>query len=119
MCSDVPSDVIMRGMLGVAETKRRFGEVIDRVLAGERVVVTRRGKPVAAIVPLWDHTRIVPVWDKPQIGIAEPGPEADEPPLGLGAVAGAMAGWDDLEEVMAAAVTTRSVARERSVPELA
>ena len=119
MCSDVPSDVIMRGMLGVAETKRRFGEVIDRVLAGERVVVTRRGKPVAAIVPLWDHTRIVPVWDTPHHDSSEPAPEADGRRLGLGAVAGAMGGWDDLEEVMAAAVTTRSVARERSVPELA
>lgn len=109
----------MMVMLGVAETKRRFGEVIDRVLAGERVVVTRRGEPVAAIVPLWDHTRIVPVWDNPQKDSADQAPEADDRPLGLGAVAGAMAGWDDLEEVVAAAVTTRSVARERNVPELA
>jgi hypothetical protein len=29
-----------------------------------------------------------------------------------------MSGWQDLEEVMAAAVTTRSVARERDVPGL-
>jgi prevent-host-death family protein len=108
----------MRVMLGVAETKRRFGEVIDRVLAGERVVVTRRGKPVAAIVPLWDHRKIAPVWDDRQIDSAEPAPEADDRPLGLGALAGAMSGWQDLEEVMAAAVTTRSVARERDVPGL-
>ena len=59
------------------------------------------------------------MWDNPQIDSADPAPEADDRPLGLGAVAGAMAGWEDLEEVMAAAVTTRSVARERDVPELA
>lgn len=109
----------MTVMLGVAETKRRFGEVLDRVLAGERVVVSRRGKPVAAIVPLWDHQKIVPLWDNPQIDSAEPAPADDDHLLGLGAVAGAMAGWEDLKEVMAAAITTRSVARERDVPELA
>lgn len=109
----------MTVMLGVAETKRRFGEVLDRVLAGERVVVSRRGKPVAAIVPLWDHQKIVPVWDHQKIDSADPAPEVDDRPLGLAAVAGAMAGREDFDEVLAAAVTTRSVARERDVPELA
>lgn len=97
-------------MLGVAETKRRFGEVIDRVLAGEQVIVTRRGVPVAAIVPLPDRE---------DTGPSDAVGETGDRPLGLGAVAGAMAGWDELDEVVAAAISTRAVARERAVPELA
>jgi prevent-host-death family protein len=37
-------------VLSVAEEKRRFSELIDRVGQGERFLVTRRGKPVLALV---------------------------------------------------------------------
>lgn len=41
--------------MNVAEVKRRFAEVIARVnFAGERIIVERRGRPVAAIVSLRD-----------------------------------------------------------------
>ena len=39
--------------MGVAEAKRRFSELIDRVLAGERFVVTRRGEP-AVVLTAWE-----------------------------------------------------------------
>ena len=58
-------------MVGVTEARQRLTEILDRVLAGEEVVVTRRGTPVAAIVP-------VPV-------------PPDARPLGLAAFAGAAA----------------------------
>ena len=32
--------------------RRRFGELLDRVVAGDPVVVERHGKPVAAVVPI-------------------------------------------------------------------
>jgi prevent-host-death family protein len=35
---------------GVAEAKRRFGELLDRVARGERFVIERRGKPAVALV---------------------------------------------------------------------
>lgn len=35
---------------GVAEAKRRFGELLDRVARGERFVVERRGKAAAVFV---------------------------------------------------------------------
>lgn len=38
--------------MGVAKTKQRFAELIGRVLDGERFVVTRRGRPVASLVPV-------------------------------------------------------------------
>jgi prevent-host-death family protein len=33
------------------EAKTRFGELLDRVVAGEEVVITRHDKPVARLVP--------------------------------------------------------------------
>ena len=33
------------------DAKTRFGELLDRVARGEEVIITRRDKPVARIVP--------------------------------------------------------------------
>ena len=54
--------VIMTEVLSVADAKRRFSELIERVGQGERFVVTRRGNPVIGLVPLAD----VPSDEKPQ-----------------------------------------------------
>jgi prevent-host-death family protein len=87
--------------LGVAEAKRRFSELIDRVRQGERFLVHRRGKPVVALVSPSD------VLNRPK-----------EPPIGLAAVAGALSDWEDLEEVVEEIYAARSRARDRAVPEL-
>ena len=85
-------------MVGVSEARQRLTEILERVLAGEEVVVTRRGAPVAAIVPITD--------------------EPDDPhPLGLAAFAGAAAPRG-LEEVVANVVAMRAVARDREPPEI-
>ena len=86
-------------MVGVTEARQRLTEILDRVLAGEEVVVTRRGTPVAAIVP-------VPV-------------PPDARPLGLAAFAGAAATRRGLAEAVANVVTMRAVARDREPPEIA
>ncbi|CAN5192946.1 hypothetical protein BH09ACT13_BH09ACT13_08140 [soil metagenome] len=52
----------MTEVLSVADAKRRFSELIERVGSGERFLVTRRGKPVLALVPPDD----VPTEDRPQ-----------------------------------------------------
>jgi prevent-host-death family protein len=36
----------------IRELRNRGGEVVDRVAAGERVIVTRSGKPVAELRPV-------------------------------------------------------------------
>ena len=41
----------MTEVLSVADAKRRFAELIDRVSRGERFVVTRRGTPVLTLGP--------------------------------------------------------------------
>ncbi|MFQ5744713.1 MAG: type II toxin-antitoxin system Phd/YefM family antitoxin [Acidobacteriota bacterium] len=87
--------------LGVAEAKKRFSELIDRVGRGERFVVSRRGKPAVALVP-------------PKKAAVATGAA----PLGLAAVAGALADWEDLDQVVKEIYEARKKAKDRPVPEL-
>jgi len=41
----------MSASITAFEAKTRFGELLDRVEHGEEVVITRRDKPIARIVP--------------------------------------------------------------------
>jgi prevent-host-death family protein len=89
--------------LGVAEAKRRFAELIDRVQRGERFVVSRRGHPVVALVPPGNELRS----------------PMRAPPAGLAAVAGALADWEELDDVVSEIYAARRRARDRPPPELA
>ena len=90
----------MRPEVGVTEARERLTEILDRVLEGEQLVVTRYGSPVAAIVP-------VPAK-----------PDDRDPPLGLAAFAGAVASRRGLYERVTEVILLRSVAREREPPEI-
>jgi prevent-host-death family protein len=85
--------------LGVAEAKRRFAELIDRVGRGERFVISRRGRPAVGLVPADEVGR----------------PPA---PTGLASVAGALSDWDDLNSIVADVYAARDRARYRSGPDL-
>ena len=44
--------------VGASEACRRLGRLLDRVVQGERVTMTRHGEPVARMIPLThDSTR--------------------------------------------------------------
>jgi len=86
--------------IGVAEAKRRFSELTDRVAAGESFLVVRRGKPAVALVP--------PQRAGEQVGA----------PVGFAAFAGAMADWESIDEDMSAIVAARQEAEDRPAPEL-
>lgn len=87
--------------VGVADAKRRFAELADRVGHGESFVVLNRGQPVLALVPTQRITE-----------------GAGEPPLGLAAFAGVLdGGWDTVEDDMAAVVAARSEVTDRRAPE--
>jgi prevent-host-death family protein len=88
--------------LGVAEAKRRFAELIERVGRGEQILISKRGKPAVALVRP-DHARQMM-------------PNAER--IGLAAVAGALADWDDFEEVVAEIMDSRRRARDRPAPDL-
>jgi prevent-host-death family protein len=90
----------MTEVLNVAEAKRRFSELIDRVAAGERFVVARRGRPVLAVVPA------------EAVGASAP------KHVGLAAFAGALADWPQLDDVMADIVASRAKTRDRPAPQL-
>ena len=84
----------------VADAKRRFSELIDRVEGGEHILVSRRGKVVLALV----RARSVA--------------DARPAPIGLAAVAGALGDWDELPVVATEVVASRRRARDRRVPDL-
>jgi prevent-host-death family protein len=41
--------------IGTFEAKNKLSELLDRAERGEEVVITRRGKPVAKLVPVEDR----------------------------------------------------------------
>jgi prevent-host-death family protein len=84
--------------VGVAEAKRRFAELAERVSRGESFVILNRGRPTVALVP-------------PQRAR-----HSDHKPVGFAAVAGALAEWDTIDEDMAQVVETRKQAIDRPAP---
>lgn len=90
------------GSLGTAEAKRRFSELLDRVGEGERFLVSRRGRPAVALVP-------------PD---AELFASRERPPSGLAAVAGSLADWDQLDQVVRDVYAARAGSKDRPAPDL-
>jgi prevent-host-death family protein len=96
------SEVTMARSLSVAEAKRRFSDVLGTVRhRGERVIVERRGRPVAAIVPLDDLARL----------------EGDTGP-GVLALVGAFGDARDLPRILDDVVQARAGQRRHPAPRL-
>ncbi len=91
----------MAETLGVAEAKRRFSELIERVRRGERFLISRRGTPEVALVP-------------PE----QMSDDSETRPAGLAAIAGALADFDELDDVVAEIYRSRRRAWDRPAPEL-
>lgn len=86
--------------LGVAEAKARFSELIDRVAKGERFQITKRGRRVVELV---------------RPGEAPPVKTAR---VGLAALAGALADWEELPAVVEQIYEARRMSKDRRVPEV-
>jgi prevent-host-death family protein len=87
--------------IGVADAKRRFSELADRVGHGESFLIVNRGRPVLALVP---PQRL---------------PDDEVRPVGLAAFAGALAGeWDTVDEDMGEIVAARQHVVDRPPPDL-
>ena len=87
-------------VVGVAEAKAKISELLERVSRGERIVVARRGKPVAVLAPP----------DAVSDDVAHP--------RGLATLAGVLADWPALERDMDQVIDARRTARDRGVPDL-
>jgi prevent-host-death family protein len=83
-------------MVGLTEVRQHLTEILDQVLEGEQVVVTRNGEPVAALVPI-----------EPDDGLR---------PLGLAAFAGGVCRRVGLAATTADVIAMRAVARDREPP---
>lgn len=46
------------------EFQRRLGEIMDRVAAGERVTVTRYGRPFVVLLPFTEWEQVEPLMPK-------------------------------------------------------
>lgn len=42
----------MKRLVSVTQAKARLEELIDQMLAGDEIVITKRGKPVAKLLPV-------------------------------------------------------------------
>jgi len=84
--------------LSVAETKATFSEQVRSAELGDPVVITRHGKPVAALVPAHDLGTL--------LRLRSQGPEG-----GLASVAGGWEGSDELVQILQA---SRRIGRRRT-----
>jgi prevent-host-death family protein len=82
------TDDTVHDEMGVAELKRRFSELLGRVeLKRERIAIKKRGRPVAALVPI------------DEVGVN--GDRTDRPRRGLAAAAGLWEGFQDVDLFLA------------------
>jgi len=88
--------------IGVAEAKRRFSELLDRVADGERIVVERRGRPAVVLVPAHE----------------EAASGARPAPVGFASLAGALAELPELDEILRDIAEARTDATDRPGPNL-
>jgi len=88
--------------LGVAELKRRFSEILNRIeLRGERIAVRRRGRTIAVIGPADDDD---------EAAAARTGPRR-----GLAAAAGAWEEHPDIDSFIAEIGIARDTSTDRAV----
>lgn len=95
---------------GTADVKTRLSEFINRVLyRDERIIISRRGKPIAALISLEDLHRLEALEREKKRG--------DEPESAH-EVMRAFGGWshrDDLDDLVAEIYANRETARGREV----
>jgi len=59
----------MAQQIGAFEAKTHFSEIIDKAERGEDFIITKRGKPVAKIIPFEQKTKMT--WEEALEGFRE------------------------------------------------
>lgn len=96
--SDMTSDEV----LSVAAVKREFSRVLEAAEHGQRTVILRHGRPVAALGPIHSERPDLPL---------------PRHPGGLLALLGALGEWETLDADIAEVIDARQTARDRPPPE--
>ncbi|MCU1353942.1 MAG: hypothetical protein JWM05_3151 [Acidimicrobiales bacterium] len=73
----------MAERLGIREVRSRVTSLVRRAGAGERIVITIGGRPVAQLGPLEPADRDVTIEDLAARGLIEPAHRGDRPPPDL------------------------------------
>jgi len=96
----------MTRKLSVADAKREFSELMSRVqFRGERFIIERRGKPMAALVSVDDLKKIQSQAETPR-------------QLGLIGIIGAWQDYPKLDDVISEIYNARKRAKDRNVKKL-
>jgi prevent-host-death family protein len=69
--------------MGIREVRSRVASLVRRAGAGERIVITVGGRPVAQLGPVEPHDREVTIADLAARGLIEPAHRGDRPPPDL------------------------------------
>ncbi len=97
-------EVSVNQRMNVAEAKKKFSEILARTAYnGERFIINRRGKPMAVLIGLDDFA------------LLEQRRRSSEKPQGLLAAAGALAGFENFEEIMTDVYRSRRESTGRAV----
>ena len=96
-------EIPMNEKMNVAEAKKKFSEILAHTaFNGERFIINRRGKPMAVLIGLEDFALL-----EEQI-------HSSDKPQGLLAAAGALASFDNFEEIMTDVYRSRRESRARA-----
>ena len=76
---DGPEETAELALVGVRELRNNVAAVLRRARAGERVVVTVDGRPVAQLGPLHPGPSGLNLWDLAGAGLIEPPRRPDRP----------------------------------------
>lgn len=94
----------MSEKMNVAEAKKKFSEILARTAYnGETFIINRRGKPMAVLIGLDDFAFL------------EERIHSPEKPQGLLAAAGALASFENFEEIMSDVYRSRRESTGRAV----
>jgi prevent-host-death family protein len=63
--------------VGIKETRQQLPDLIDRVEAGEEIVITRQGRPVARLVPAPRPRKFLPSLAEFRKRMGRPGTPAE------------------------------------------
>ncbi len=62
----------------ITDLRKHIADVVTRVEQGERILILRRGKPVAEMAPLSQPSSDLPTWKQPFTPLAIPGVSLSE-----------------------------------------
>lgn len=105
------------------DAKTQLSRLAERASNGDEIVIARNGRPLARLVPIGEsRPRKLELWKdsvRTSDDFGDPLPQASAhgspAPIGFAAIAGCLADWDELDEVVRDIYLARRAAEDRPV----